>query len=65
MTIKVTVTNSDPRETAIISVGEWGTANKEFVADTPPVEHKKLKGGESAEVWVHSGQYLIVKEVSQ
>jgi hypothetical protein len=62
MTIKVTVTNSDPRETAVIAVSEWQTANKPMMPDTPPIEPKRLKGGESCEVWVHSGQYLIVKE---
>lgn len=64
MTIKVTVTNSDPRETAIISVKEMAKGGT-MKPDTLNGMVRELKGGESAEVWVHSGQYLIVQEVSQ
>jgi hypothetical protein len=64
MTIKVTVTNSDSRETAVIGVAEWQSSQSGGF-DKPPIEPKYLKGGESCEVWVHSGQYLIVKEHKQ
>lgn len=63
MTIKVTVTNSDPRETAVISVRE-NQSNPPMQPDTQGPK-RELKGGESAELWVHSTQYIIVQEVSQ
>lgn len=65
MTIKVTVTNSDSRETAIISVVQKGMTHVPFQTDTDNGPVQELKGGQSAEVWVHAHQYLIVKEVGQ
>jgi hypothetical protein len=61
MTIKVTVTNSDTREAAVIKVQtqyEDGTPSRS-------VHERELKGGESAELWVHSTQQLLVTEVRQ
>ena len=54
MTIKVTVTNSDSRESAVISV-----------ETQPGGALTNLKGGESTELYVHSQQDLHVREVSQ
>ena len=51
-------------ETAAIGVAEWQSSQPGGF-DKPPIEPKYLKGGESCEVWVHSGQYLIVKEHKQ
>ncbi len=61
MTIKVTVTNSDQREGAVIVVQHM-TPNGEPAAGQLD---RELKGGESAEVWVHSGLQLAIKEVRQ
>jgi hypothetical protein len=65
MTIKVTVKNEDTRDTAVIGVRQMNSSNEPFRSDTQNGPTKELKAGESAEVWVHSGQYLIVREVSQ
>jgi len=60
MTIKVTVTNSDNRESAVIKVQtEQGNGKPSATPD------RELKGGESAEFWVHSSQELHITEVSQ
>lgn len=63
MTIKVTVTNSDTRVTAVISVRE-NQCNPPMRPDTNGPK-RELKGGESAELYVHSTQYIVVQEVSQ
>lgn len=59
MTIKVTVTNSDSRESAVIEVR--GKTPEGADAAATPVH--QLKGGESAEVYVHSGLQLQIKEI--
>jgi len=61
MTISVTVTNSDTRETAVIKVEAIGPDDK--VLST--VQVSKLKGQESATVYVHSHQRILITEVSQ
>ena len=61
MTIKVTVKNDDPRETAVISVAECAVHG----GMNPKIRSVDLKGGESTEVWVHSGQRIDIREVSQ
>lgn len=63
MTIKVTVTNSDSRETAVISVRE-NQSHPPMRPDTNGPK-RELKAGESAVLWVHSSQYIVVEEVSQ
>jgi hypothetical protein len=65
MTIKVTVTNSDSRESAVISVREMSSSNAPGATDVQQGPTKELKGGESAEVYVHGSQYLLVREVKQ
>jgi hypothetical protein len=68
MTIKVTITNSDPRETAVIVASEYycSTAPRQYDETHPrPVRMHQLKGGESVELWVHSTQAISVFEVSQ
>jgi len=59
MTIKVTVTNSDPRDTAIIVV-ECVHPVGDNISTTRP-----LHSGESVELYVHSNQVLVVRELSQ
>lgn len=61
MTIKVTVTNADARETAVIVVQ---TQDAQGVACLH-VPETELKGGQSADIWVHSHQQLVVKELRQ
>lgn len=56
LTIKVVVLNGDSREDAVIQV-------ETMVNDLPSNHPKELKGGESAEFWVHSTQQLRVVEV--
>jgi hypothetical protein len=63
MTIKVTVTNSDSRKTAVISVRENGK-NPPMQPDTQG-QRTHLAGGETIEVWVHGTQYIVIEEVSQ
>lgn len=60
MTIKVTITNSDSRETAIINVREC-QSNPPMRSDTQGPRFE-LKGGESREMWVHPTQYIVVME---
>lgn len=59
MTIKVTVANSDSRESSVIEVRGKTPAGEDFTG--APVH--QLKGGESAEVYVHSGLQLQIKEI--
>ena len=61
MTIQVTIKNADSRETAVIEVvtldprsGFQNNGGKQ-----------RLKGGESADFYVHSVQSLEIKEISQ
>jgi hypothetical protein len=60
MTIRVTVKNEDANESRVIA------AKTQNLDGTPVtgVSDKTLKGGESAELWVHSGQKLAVEEVA-
>lgn len=58
MTIRVTVKNEDSRENAVIVVQ---TQNQDGAPQSGSPD-KELKGGESADCWVHSGQQLLVKE---
>lgn len=59
MTIKVSVKNDDSRENAII---EAVAVSAGTVRDNPGAP-KQLKGGESAEFHVHSGQDLRISEI--
>lgn len=62
MTIAIKITNSDSRETAVVKVCEVnpnpGRSMIPFIT-----KRAELKGGESTELYVHSGQSLIVEEV--
>ena len=60
MTIKVSVKNEDSRETAIVAVSAISVATGEVDSSVPD---KQLKGGESCEVYVHSGQKIVVEEI--
>ena len=62
MTIKVTITNSDTRETAVIRVlrHDINSAGVDPVPCGPD-----LHGGQSVEAWVHSTQKLEIVEISQ
>ena len=56
MTIKLTVTNDDTRENAVVEV------KRHF--DNGLVETiKKLKGGESTTVWIHRDVKVVVEEI--
>ncbi len=58
MTIKVTVKNEDNRESVAIVA-------KTVNLDGSPVtgiSDKELKGGQSAELWVHDSQKIVVEE---
>ena len=57
MTIRVTITNADQGETRIISAQ---TQNLEGNPVSTPAE---LKGGETLDLYVHSTQQIVVKEV--
>jgi len=59
MTIRVTIKNEDSRDKAIVSVSQL---NGDGTPQSGTVE-TQLKGGESCEKYVHSGQQLLVKEV--
>lgn len=59
MTIRVTVTNADSGETRIISA-QPVNLDGSTTAQPPP---KELKGGESTDLYVHSSQNILVKEV--
>lgn len=62
MTISIKVTNSDTRETAIVSVEAVNADGSE----QPGGKRVELKGGESTgdnDFYVHGGQALVVKEV--
>lgn len=65
MTIKVTVTNSDSRDTAVISVEVMPRNPDTNVVQQGEGPIKRLKGGESHEQWVHSHQDLHIREVCQ
>lgn len=62
MTIKVTITNSDTRETAIIRVLKHDLASA-GVDPTPC--GPDLCGGQSVETYVHSTQKIEIVEISQ
>lgn len=59
MTIKVTVTNDDERDTEIITVH---TVNRKGETISFGPASVNLATGESAEFYVHSNQSLIVEE---
>jgi hypothetical protein len=63
MTIKVIIKNDDTRDTAVISVTTMniGAGEPDHRAGPP----YSLAAGASADLWVHSHQYLIVREVAQ
>ena len=63
MTIKVTITNSDTRDTAVIRVLKRGPNSAEGVEITPC--GPDLSGGQTVETYVPSGQSLEIIEVSQ
>ena len=62
MTIKVTITNSDTRETAFIRVLQHYINSPG--ADPLPCG-PDLHGGQSVETYVHSGQKLEIIELGQ
>lgn len=62
MTIKLTISNDDTRETAVVQIRTYNQPSGE-PANTS--YDKTLAGGQSAEVWVHSGLSVEVTEVSQ
>lgn len=62
MTIKVTITNSDNRETAIIRVSRVDP-NSAGVVPIPC--GPDLSGGQSVETYVHSAQMIEIIEISQ
>lgn len=58
MTVEIKIRNKDPREDAVVHVGEYGPDGK-------PVEGglaTRLKGGEGTTALVHPGQYVAVTE---
>ena len=59
MTIQIGVINKDSRENAIVAV-KVQTPAGEPVSGNPDTE---LKGGESCDKYVHSGQRLVVEEI--
>ena len=59
MTIRVTIKNEDSRETAVIGVQTVDASTRMASPDT----EKKLKGGESTDTYVHSGQDVYIREV--
>jgi len=65
MTIKVTITNADVGETRIIEVRN--VAHDLSALDLDPrtdyANRRQLKGGESADFYVHSAQSIVVREV--
>ena len=62
MTIKVTITNSDTRDTAVIRVlkRDLNSAGVDPIPCGPD-----LHGGQSVESYVHSSQNLEIIEISQ
>ena len=58
MTIRVTITNADQGKTRIISAQTFPTSG-----EPSGDELKELKGGQSADLYVHSTQQIVVKEV--
>ena len=61
MTIRVSIKNEDSRETAVVGVQQQGLDGS--IAGQPP--EKALKGGESAELFVHDSQRVMVREIGQ
>ena len=59
MTIRLTIRNEDSRETAIVSVDSVSAESGLPMGDNPKV----LKGGESAEVYIHSGKKYVITEI--
>jgi hypothetical protein len=55
MTIKVVVKNDDTRENAIIAV--------DVVSDGGSQSCRELKGGESGEFYIHSGNTIVINEI--
>lgn len=62
MTIKLTISNDDTRETAVVQIRTYNQPSGE-PANT--LYDQNLAGGQSAEVWVHSGMSVEVTEISQ
>ena len=60
MTIKLKITNEDTRETAVVEVSSVAAESGAPMGGENP---KELKGGESAEVWIHSGKHVHIKEI--
>lgn len=62
MTIRIKVTNEDSRKTAIVEVR---TVNKGVMSFMPIVNRPGtlLPGGDSADVYVHDGQSILVEEI--
>lgn len=58
MTIRVTIKNEDQGENRVITAV---TTNVDGT-DQSGATAKDLRGGESAEMWVHSGQNIVIKE---
>jgi len=65
MTIKITITNSDVGENRIVEVRNVGSDLTELDKDprTNYANRQELKGGETAVMWVHGGQSIVVCEV--
>lgn len=61
MTIKVTVKNEDEREGHAIMVSVMG-CSEPMQSDRPTQPLTELKAGESMEAYVHSRQYILVRE---
>jgi hypothetical protein len=67
MTIRVTIKNDDPRETAVVEVRVCMRSEPHglVVGINPTDQAYEVRSGQSIEQWVHSGQDLLVREVSQ
>lgn len=61
MTIKVTVKNEDERPDHSIMVSVMG-CSEPMQPDRPTQPLTELKPGESMEAYVHSRQYILVRE---
>ncbi len=59
MTIEVTIKNSDSRDTAIIGL-QVNNSNGDIAAEEST---HVLKGGEEKTVYVHSTNFVVVKEI--
>lgn len=61
MTIRLTVKNEDSGEDRVITAEQQNTDGTPI----PGIPAKSLKGGESAEFYVHSTNHVVVKEESR